>query len=161
MIFKIRFATSDDCKLILGFIHKLAKYEKLADEVSATELQLRKTLFGKKPSAEVLLGFEDDQAVAIALFFHNYSTFLAKPGIYLEDLYVDEAKRGNGYGKRLLQELARLAIERGCGRLEWSVLDWNIPAINFYKKLGAQFMDGWIVNRLSGDALKQMASKDD
>ena len=161
MAFTIRFAQEDDCKIILGFINKLAVYEKLEHMVTATEEQLRATLFGEKPFAEVLLGFEEEQAVAMALFFHNYSTFLAKPGIYLEDLFVDENKRGRGYGKKMLQKLAKLTVERQCGRLEWAVLDWNTPAINFYKKLGAQFMDDWTVNRLSGEALHKMAQSGD
>ncbi len=161
MALKIRPAGREDSAVILSFIRKLAIYEKLEDEVTATEVQLQETLFGDKPYAEVLLGFDQGRAVAIALFFHNYSTFLAKPGIYLEDLFVDEAYRGRGFGTAMLRELARLAVQRKCGRLEWSVLDWNTPAIDFYKNLGACSMEGWTVNRLSGDALIKMASEND
>lgn len=160
MTLNIRPARREDSAVILSFIRKLAIYENLEDEVTATEFQLQETLFGDKAYAEVLLGFVEDRAVAIALFFHNYSTFLAKPGIYLEDLFVDEAFRGRGFGSAMLRELARLAVQRKCGRLEWSVLDWNTPAVDFYKNLGACSMDGWTVNRLTGDALREMAKSD-
>ena len=124
----------------------------------ATEDQLRQTLFGPRPAAEVLLAFRDNECAGFALFFPNYSTFLAKPGIYLEDLFVKPHARGKGLGLALLTELARLAVERGCGRVEWSVLDWNEPSIGFYKKLGAVPMDEWTIFRLTGDALLKLGS---
>ena len=127
--------------------------------VEATEDKLRETLFGDRPGAEVLLGYLDGKCEGFALFFPNYSTFLAKPGIYLEDLYVNPGARGKGLGLALLRELARLAVERGCGRVEWSVLDWNEPSIGFYKKLGAVPMDEWTVFRLTGEALAKLGSK--
>jgi len=154
---KIRFAVKQDIPLILSFIKELAEYEKLTHEVSATEALLEKSLFGGKAYAEVLLAYYENEAVGFALFFHNYSTFLAKPGIYLEDLYVKPEVRGKGFGKELLSYLARLTIERNCGRLEWWVLDWNKPAIEFYKKLGAKPMSEWTVFRLTGDNLKNIA----
>ena len=155
--FNIREATIDDVGLILHFIKELASYEKLLHEVSASEEVLRETLFGEAAKAEVILGYYDDQAVGFALFFHNFSTFLGKPGIYLEDLYVKPEIRGKGIGKQMLQYLARLAIERGCGRLEWWVLDWNDTAIEFYKKIGAQPMDEWTVYRVTGEPLARLA----
>ena len=145
--FHIRKATTTDCHTILQFIIALAKYEKLENEVVATEEKLRQTLFSDTSYAEVILGFEGDIPVGFALFFHNYSTFLAKPGIYLEDLFVDPRYRGKGYGKALLQTLAQYAVERDCGRLEWSVLDWNKPAIDFYLALGAKPMSEWTTFR--------------
>lgn len=153
----IRAAQRDDVALILGFIHELAEYEKLADQVVAEPEQLIEHLFGPRPFAEVLIGEVDGEAAGFALFFHNYSTFLGKPGIYLEDLYVRPSVRGAGLGKALLGRLAGLAVERGCGRLEWSVLDWNDPAIGFYRKLGANPQDEWTVYRLSGPALGDLA----
>ena len=153
----IRPATTDDVAIILRFIRDLAHYEKLSHEVVATEAKLHNTLFGEHPYAECLLGFVGDQPVAFALFFHNYSTFLAQPGIYLEDLFVLEEQRGRGYGKAMLTKLAQLAVQRNCGRLEWSVLDWNQPAIDFYRNLGAISMDEWTTFRLTGDALKKLA----
>ena len=155
---RIRFAQAADTPVILKFIRALAQYEKLEADCVATEESLRATLFGEKPYAEVLL-IEDDagKAQGFALFFHNYSTFLAKPGIYLEDLFVDPAARGKGYGKALLAKLAEIAVARGCGRLEWSVLDWNQPAIDFYLSLGARPMDEWTVYRVDGDALGALA----
>ena len=155
---RIRFAQAADTPVILNFIRALARYEKLEADCVATEESLRATLFGEKPYAEVLL-IEDDtgKAQGFALFFHNYSTFLAKPGIYLEDLFVDPAARGKGYGKALLVKLAEIAVARGCGRLEWSVLDWNQPAIDFYLSLGARPMDEWTVYRVDGDALGALA----
>lgn len=157
----IRFAQKNDVSTILYFIKALAEYEKLSHEVIATETLLENSLFSDKPDAEViLLEIEQDaekQAVGFALFFHNYSTFLARKGIYLEDLFVLPQFRGKGYGKALLKHLANLALERNCGRLEWSVLDWNKPAIDFYQSLGAEFMDTWTVNRLTGATLKQLA----
>ena len=155
--FHIRKATVADCSTILQFIVTLAKYEKLEDEVVATEEKLRQSLFEGKSYAEVILGFESDKAVGFALFFHNYSTFLAKPGIYLEDLFVAPECRGKGYGKAFLQTLAQYAVERDCGRLEWSVLDWNKPSIDFYLGMGAKAMDEWTTFRLTGDALKKVA----
>lgn len=154
----IRSATPDDIPVILDFIKALAEYEKLSHEVVATEELLRTTLFGTKPVAEVVIGYgESGVPAGFALFFHNYSTFLAKPGIYLEDLFVKPEFRGKGYGKSLLIYLARLAEERNCGRLEWSVLNWNTPAIEFYKSLGAKPMDEWTMFRVTGEALKQLA----
>lgn len=153
----IRFATVDDVPLILSFIRGLADYEKLLDAVKATEDMLRDTLFGAKPAAEVLIAEDGGTPVGFALFFENYSTFLAQRGIYLEDLFVIPEARGRGVGRFLLQHLASLALERDCGRLEWAVLDWNAPAIGFYKRMGAVMMDDWTVNRLSGPALERMA----
>lgn len=149
----IRFAVAADTPVILRFIHALAAYEKLEHACIADEDSLRASLFRPKPFAEVLLIEEGGAAHGFALFFHNYSTFLAKPGLYLEDLFVDPAQRGKGYGKALLARLAAIAVERGCGRLEWSVLDWNQPSIDFYLSLGARPMDEWTVYRLDGDAL--------
>lgn len=157
--FSIRSAESSDVPLILEFIKGLADYEKLAHEVVATEEGLRTNLFGEKSYAEVLIGEAGSTPVGFALFFHNYSTFLGQPGIYLEDLFVKPEYRGHGYGKALLTHLAQLAVERNCGRLEWSVLDWNEPAIGFYKSLGASPMDGWSVFRLTGDALLALGKK--
>lgn len=154
---KIRFATENDIPLILQFIRELAEYEKLLDQVTATEEILRKNLFGKKAHAEVIIAELDHKPVGFALFFHNFSTFLGKSGIYLEDLYVHEDARGHGIGKKMLKFLANLAIERNSGRLEWWVLDWNKNAIDFYKKLGAVPMDDWTVYRVTGDALKNLA----
>jgi GNAT superfamily N-acetyltransferase len=157
--FEIKLATANDTPVILSFIKKLAVYEKLAHEVTATEDILRETLFGERRYAEVLIGYHGGEAVGFALFFHNYSTFLGKPGIYLEDLFVDEQHRGKGFGKALLVHLARLAKERNCGRLEWSVLDWNEPSINFYRSLGARSLDEWNVFRLTGETLDRLANE--
>ncbi len=158
--FEIKPATAADVPLILSFIKKLAAYEKLAHDVTATEEGLRKTLFGEHRYAEAIIGYHGGEAVGFALFFHNYSTFLGKPGIYLEDLFVDEQHRGKGFGKALLVHLAKLARERGCGRLEWWVLDWNEPSIRFYKALGAAPMDEWTVYRVTGEALDRLAEAD-
>ena len=155
--FSLRFATPDDVPVILSCIHGLAAYEKLAHEVVATEDQLRETLFGARPAAEVILAFDGDEPAGFALFFHNYSTFLARPGVYLEDLFVFPRFRGQGLGRLLLSRLARIAVERGCGRLEWAVLDWNVDAIRFYQSVGAQAMTEWTVNRVTGDALRALA----
>jgi len=155
--FGIRNADKADVPLIFGFIRKLADYERLSDEVVATEKDLEKYLFGPEKVAEVILGFEGEVAVGFALFFPNFSTFLGKPGIYLEDLFVLEDYRGKGYGKSLLTFLARLAVKRGCGRLEWAVLDWNEPSIEFYKSLGAVLLNEWIVNRVTGEKLVKLA----
>jgi GNAT superfamily N-acetyltransferase len=155
----IRPAGREDCGLILEFIHGLAEYEKLAHEVVATEAMLEQSLFGEKPTAEVIIAEWGSQAAGFALYFPNYSTFLARPGIYLEDLYVWPEFRGKSIGKSLLNFLARLAVDRGCGRLDWSVLDWNDSAINFYKSLGAYGLDDWVQYRLDGEALKNMAKE--
>ena len=155
---RIRAATEGDVPLILSLIRELAEYEKLSDEVVATEDGLRESLFGERRYAEVLIAEHDGDPAGFALFFHNFSTFLGKPGVYLEDLYVRPAFRGSGIGKKLLVHLASLAKRRGCGRLEWWVLDWNEPSIGFYKKLGAVPMDDWTVYRVSGSALEDLAS---
>jgi GNAT superfamily N-acetyltransferase len=144
--------------LILQFIRELAEYERMLDDVVATEEMLRHALFGPRPAAEVILCFEEDKPAGFALFFHNFSTFRGKPGIYLEDLFVRPEFRGRGYGKLLLQSLARLCVERDCARLEWSVLDWNTPSIEFYKSLGAVPMDEWTVFRLTDDSLTKLAA---
>ncbi len=158
MSLAIRVATANDVPQILQFIRALADYEKLSHQVVASEEKLRSTLFGQRPAAEVLIAEWQGKAAGFALFFHNYSTFLAKPGIYLEDLFVLPEMRGHGIGKALLITLAQLCVERDCGRLEWSVLDWNKPAIDFYLSLGAQPMDEWTVYRVTGDALSTLAS---
>lgn len=157
MSITLRAAHPSDVPVILGFIEGLADYEKLAHACVATEAKLTATLFGPRPYAEVLLAFWDERPAGFALFFHNYSTFLAKAGIYLEDLYVDPGFRGKGLGKALLKALAKLAVERNCGRLEWSVLDWNQPAIQFYKSLGAVAMDEWTGYRLTKEGLENLA----
>lgn len=153
----IRSATEEDIPLVLRFIRDLAIYENLLPEVEATEMRLRATLFpaGGRPAAECLLAFSNGQPAGFAVFFHNYSTFLAKPGLYLEDLFVEPALRGQGIGKALLGHCARLANARGCGRMEWSVLDWNEPARAFYRNLGAVELDAWRICRLTGPALQQ------
>ncbi len=155
--FQIRRAVKSDVPLILGFIHELAEYEKLSHEVSATEEMLQRTLFGEKPAAEVIIGEYEGVPAAFALFFHNYSTFLGKPGMYLEDLFVKKQFRSRGLGKAMLSCLAAIAVERECGRFEWSVLDWNTPAIEFYHGLGAKPMSEWTVQRVVGDALHSLA----
>ena len=150
-------ATSGDVPVILSFIRELAEYEKLLDRVTATEQLLRHTLFGPRPYAEVLIARLGERPVGYALFFHNYSTFLARPGIYLEDVYVRPASRGRGVGKALLREVARVARERDCGRLEWSVLDWNQPSIDFYLSLGAKALDEWTMYRMDEAAIAALA----
>ncbi len=155
---QIRPATEDDVSVILEFIHALAEYEKLTHTFTATETQLRDTLFGKHPAAEVLLAHSDGECGGYAVFFMTYSTFLAAPGLYLEDLYVKPHLRGKGIGLALLRHVASIAIERGCARMEWDVLDWNEPAIRFYKGLGAVPMDEWTKYRLTGEALRNVAS---
>jgi GNAT superfamily N-acetyltransferase len=155
--FRIRFAGEEDIPTILRFIRDLARYERLEHEVVATEDVLRQTLFGPRRNAEVLIGEVNGEPAGFALFFHNFSTFLGRPGIYLEDLFVRPEDRGRGYGKALLGRLAELAIERGCGRVEWAVLDWNAPSIEFYKSLGAVPMTDWRIFRLKGDALQKVA----
>ena len=155
--FEIKPATVEDVPLILSFIKKLAVYERLEHEAVATEEILRETIFGERREAEVVIGYYQNKPVCFALFFHSFSTFLGRPGIYLEDLFVDEEERGKGFGKALLVYLAQLAVERNCGRLEWAVLNWNEPAIGFYKGLGARPMDEWTVYRVDGDALENLA----
>lgn len=151
-----RFANKEDCGLILSFIRSLADYEKMSEQVVATEDLLKEWIFDRK-KAEVLFVCEDGKEVGFALFFHNFSTFLGRAGIYLEDLFVLPAYRGKGYGKALLKRLAQITVERGCGRLEWACLDWNQPSIDFYLSLGAIPMDEWTTYRLTGDTLLEMA----
>ena len=160
MSFQIRTATEADVATILRFIRDLAIYEKLEDRVVANEESIRATLFGQPRFAEVLIGEEDSKPVGFALFFHNYSTFLGRPGVYLEDLFVNPEARGKGYGKLLLARLASIARERNCGRVEWAVLDWNTPSIDFYRSLGAISLDDWKIFRLTGDSLDALAEKD-
>ena len=154
--FCFRYAQKEDAGLILEFIKELAVYEKMLDEVVATEELLTEWIFEKK-KAEVIFAVEDGKEVGFALFFHNFSTFLGRAGIYLEDLFVKEEYRGKGYGKALLKKLAQTAVERGCGRLEWWCLDWNKPSIDFYLSLGAEPMDEWTTYRITGDTLIKMA----
>ena len=154
----LRNATEKDVPLILQFIRDLAEYERLAHACVATEESVRETLFGARPYAEVVIAEQGGQPAGFALFFHNYSTFLARPGIYLEDLYVRPELRGHGIGKALLARLASLAAERKCGRLEWAVLNWNESAIRFYRSLGAEPQTEWTVYRLTGEALERLAS---
>ena len=153
----IREATEADVPLILKFIRDLAEYERLADRVTATEDMIRRSLFGNPRFAEVIIAEEDGAPAGFALFFHNYSTFLGQPGIYLEDLFVREEMRGRGIGKARLARRARLSRERGCGRVEWAVLDWNAPSIAFYRSIGAFSLDDWMIMRLTGEALEAMA----
>jgi len=150
-----RYAKETDVALILYFIKELAAYEKMSDEVVATEELLKEWIFEKK-KAEVIFALEDGKEVGFALFFHNFSTFLGRAGIYLEDLFVKSEYRGKGYGKALLKKLAEIAVERGCGRLEWSCLDWNKPSIDFYLSLGAEQMSDWTTYRITGDTLRKM-----
>jgi len=157
--FNIRKAVPGDAALILSFIRDLAKYEKLSHEVVASEELLEETLFGARPTAEVLIGEYEGRPAAFALFFHNFSTFLGRPGIYLEDLFVKQSFRGKGLGKCILTYLGHLACERGCGRLEWWVLDWNTPAIDFYESMQAVPMDEWTVFRITGDSLAKLGSE--
>ena len=157
--FTLRSATIDDVPSILGFIIELAEYEKLAHEVVATEDTLREALFGPTPYAQVIIAELAGVPVGYALFFHNFSTFTGRPGIYLEDLYVQPKHRGQGFGKLLLAYLARKAVDMNCTRVEWSVLDWNQPAIDFYRSIGALPMDGWTVQRLDGDRLASFAKE--
>jgi len=152
-------ASEADVPIILEMIRGLAEYERLAHVVIATEERIRETLFGAKPAAEVLLAYQDSECAGFALFFPNYSTFLAQPGIYLEDLYVKPHLRGQGIGLALFAELARIARQRDCGRLEWEVLDWNKPSIKFYEKLGAVALDEWTKYRLTGDALAKLTGE--
>ena len=154
MEFRIVAATESDVPLILNMIRALADYERLSHQVVATEDGLREVLFGPRPAAEVVLGLAGGEAVGMAIFFHNFSTFLGQAGLYLEDLFVYPQWRGKGLGRMLLAHLANVAVQRGCGRLEWSVLDWNEPAIRFYRSLGAQPLDEWTVYRMTGDTLR-------
>ena len=155
---RIEAATPADVPIIHTLIRELAAFERLLDEAKATEAQLHDGLFGPRPSAEVVIARAGDEVAGFALFFHNYSTFVGKPGLYLEDLYVRQHFRGQGCGGTLLRYLARLAVERGCGRFEWSVLDWNQRAIDFYKSLGAQPLAEWTIFRISGDSLTRLAA---
>ncbi len=157
----IRAAAADDVPLVLSLIKELAEYEQMADQVAATEADVCRALFGATPHAEAVIATLGDTPVGFALFFHSFSTFLAKPGLYLEDLYVRPEFRGRGFGRRLLRYLARLARQRDCGRFEWAVLDWNELAIRSYRRAGAVPMDEWTVYRLTGDALDRLATEDD
>lgn len=154
---KFRYAKEEDCGLILEFIQALAEYEHMSDQVIATEALLRNWIFTQK-KAEVIFVLEDEKEVGFALFFHNFSTFLGRAGIYLEDLFVLPEYRGKGYGKALLKKLARIAVERKCGRLEWSCLDWNQPSIDFYLSLGAEPLKEWTAYRLTGKTLLELAN---
>ena len=154
---RLKPATQNDVPVILQFIKELAEYEKLSQEVVATEDRLRTSLFGARPAAEVVIAYASDEPVGFALYFQTFSTFLGRPGIYLEDLYVTPARRSQGIGRRLLAYVARVAVDRGYGRMEWSVLNWNEPALVVYRKIGARPMDEWTVQRLTGDALKLLA----
>jgi GNAT superfamily N-acetyltransferase len=156
---QIREAAEADVPVISWFIRQLAEYEHLLQEAVMTEDTLRQSLFGAMPRAEVLLAYDDDRPVGFAVFFHNFSTFLGKPGLYLEDLFVIPEMRGKGFGRALLARLAKIACDRNCGRFEWAVLDWNKPSIEFYKKLGAVPMEEWTIFRVTGDALKRLAEK--
>jgi len=153
----LRKAQKEDVPLILEFIKALAEYERMSDEVMTTEETLRKTLFGEKSYAEVILAELNGKAVGFALFFHNYSTFVSKPGLYLEDIFVYPDYRGMGIGKSMMKYLARLAVERDCGRFEWSCLNWNKPSLEFYRSLGAVTMDDWVILRVDGEKLLKMA----
>jgi GNAT superfamily N-acetyltransferase len=153
----IRSATEQDIPIILDLIKQLADYERMADRVTATEQRLRDTLFGEHPAAEVLLASLEGETVGFAVFFTNYSTFLAKPGLYLEDLFVKPHARGKGIGKALLARLAGIALERDCGRIDWSVLDWNEPSLRFYEALGAAPLTDWTTYRLTGESLAKLA----
>ena len=159
MSIRIRSATKEDVPVVAELIRGLARYEKLEHEVVMTEDLLVAGLFGKRPYAEVVLAVDEDRPVGFALFFHNFSTFLGRPGIYLEDLFVVPEERGSGVGRALLEHLARLAVDRGCGRLEWAVLDWNRDAIAFYERLGARPNSDWTVYRLTGEALTTLAGQ--
>lgn len=156
--FELRYATKEDTALVLEFIKGIAIYEKMLDEVVATEELLNEWLFEKK-IAEVIFAVEDGVEVGFALFFHNFSTFVGRAGLYLEDLYVKPEYRGKGYGKALLKKLAKIAVERNCGRMEWTCLDWNQPSIDFYLSLGAKPMEEWTIYRVAGDGLKSLAEE--
>ncbi len=154
----VRPATEGDVPLVLSFIRELAEYEKLSQEVLADEAVLRESLFGPRPAAEVLLGFAGEEPAAFAVYFHNFSTFTGRPGLYLEDLFVQPRFRGRGYGRALLERLAAVAVDRGCPRFEWAVLDWNEPALGFYRRLGARALEDWVVHRVTGDTLRRLAA---
>jgi GNAT superfamily N-acetyltransferase len=156
----IRRATVADIDLVHTFVIDLAEYERLSHMVAATRESLRDALFGEHPGAEVLLGFEGEVPIGFAVYFHNFSTFLGVKGLWLEDIYVKPEHRRNGYGKQLLRYVARIAYERGCGRFEWSALDWNTPAVAFYRSLGAEQMDQWTTFRVTGEALAKLANED-
>jgi GNAT superfamily N-acetyltransferase len=157
--FQIRSAGRADAPLILSFIRQLAEYERLPDAVTASEELIVENLFGPSATAEVLLGYFEERPVGFAVFFHNFSTFLGKRGLYLEDLFVVPDMRGRGFGKAMLKRVAEIAIERDCGRFEWAVLDWNAPAIGLYRALGAEAMSEWTTFRVTGDALRKLAGK--
>jgi GNAT superfamily N-acetyltransferase len=157
--FTIRPAAPEDTATIHAFIAALAEYEKLGHEMIASVDDLRRELFGEKPRAEVVFACEDGEPVGFALYFHNFSTFLARPGLYVEDVFVVPEHRGKGYGRALMVHLAKIAHERGCGRFEWAVLDWNQPAIDFYRTLGAEAKQEWIIQRVSGPALAELAAR--
>ena len=154
-------ATGRDVPVVLRLIQGIAEYEKLSHEVFATEARLRASLFGPRPAAEAVIAYADAEPVGFAIFFHNFSTFLGQRGMYLEDLFVQPEWRKQGIGRRLMAHVAKVAVERGCGRLEWAVLDWNAPAISFYRSLGARDMDEWTVYRLTGSDLEKLASRGD
>jgi hypothetical protein len=160
MAFRIEPAQPRDTGILLSLIRSLAEYERLSHLVVGTEPQLRQELFGARPVIEAAVGWDDDHAVGFALFFHNFSTFLSRRGLYLEDLFVIPAARGKGYGKALMQHVARVAVERECGRFEWAVLDWNQPAIDFYKSLGAEVLPDWRICRLAGAALAALGGRE-
>ena len=155
----LRFATPEDVATILRFVRELAEFEREADKVVATEALLHEAMFGERPVAEAVMAERDGESLGMALFFHNFSTWTGWRGLYLEDLYVTPAARGSGVGKALLSHLAAIAVDRGCTRFEWAVLNWNQKAIDFYKAMGAEPMDEWIVNRVSGDALTTLAGR--
>ena len=155
----LRFATPEDVATILRFVRELAEFERAADKVVATEALLHEAMFGERPVAEAVMAERDGEPLGMALFFHNFSTWTGWRGLYLEDLYVTPAARGSGVGKALLSHLAAIAVDRGCSRFEWAVLNWNQKAIDFYKAMGAEPMDEWIVNRDSGDALTKLAGR--
>jgi GNAT superfamily N-acetyltransferase len=159
--FEIRRARVEDVPIILELIRDLATYERAPHKVTATEEQLVDVLFGERPAAEALVAFEGESPVGFAVYFYNFSTWLGRPGLYLEDLFVKPEKRGKGYGRALLVELAKIARDRGCGRMEWAVLDWNEPAIKFYRTLGAKPMDEWTVFRLTRDGIERLANAAD
>ena len=157
--FAIRPATPQDVSHIMSMVKELAVFEKLEHMVVATDALLQEGLFGARPSCEAIMGEEDGEVVCFALFFHNFSTFLTKKGLYLEDLYVRQSHRGKGYGKQMLTRLAQIAVERQCGRFEWSVLDWNAPAIGFYQQMGADILPDWRICRVTGDSLAALAER--
>lgn len=158
MTFRIEPARSEDCGVLMDLIRALAEYERLTHMVTGTEAQLRHELFGERPVIEAVIGWEAGRPVGFALYFHNYSTFLARRGLYLEDLFVVPQARGRGYGKALIAHCARIAVARGCGRFEWSVLDWNQPAIDFYRSLGAELLPDWRICWMTGESLARLGA---